>query len=163
MTPVSWIILLFAAGVIVLIAELVLPSHGLLGVIGVVSISAAIVMCFRVNLWLGAGVMLTCVIATPFVGAWVVKIWPKTPVGRRIVLGFTESRPEPLAVQIGQSGVAISELRPMGVVEFDGRRVEAISELGVIAAGQSVKVVSVDNRRPVVRAAGADKREDVPA
>jgi membrane-bound ClpP family serine protease len=47
--------------------------------------------------------------------------------------------------------VAISELRPIGQCEFDGQRLEAQSDHGIVAAGAKVKVVNVINRRPTVR------------
>ncbi len=33
MTPLGWAIFLFAAGIVILLAELILPTHGLLGVL----------------------------------------------------------------------------------------------------------------------------------
>jgi membrane-bound serine protease (ClpP class) len=63
-----------------------------------------------------------------------------------------ERRIEPLPVQIGEVGVAVSEMRPGGECEFAGRRLEAYSDHGIISAGTRVQVVSIDNRRPVVRA-----------
>ena len=78
-------------------------------------------------------------------------LWPRTPMARKMMLPPVESRPDPLPFHMGQLGVAVSELKPMGVCEFDGRRVESVSESGVVAAGSRVKVMGADNRRPLVR------------
>src|SRR5688572_25811931 len=134
-------ILLFGIGVALLLGELLLPTHGLLGILGGGGIIAGIVACYMINFWLGTGVFLATTIATPFAGAAAVKIWPKTPIGRRVVLPpVVDVAPEP-AVRLGQTGVTVSELRPMGMCEFDSGRVEAISEHGMIDPGRAVKVV----------------------
>jgi hypothetical protein len=40
----------------------------------------------------------------------------------------------------------------MGTCEFDGGRLEAISEYGMIEPGRSVTVINLINNRPTVRA-----------
>ena len=146
-------ILLFGVGVTLLLGELLLPTHGLLGVLGGGGVAAAIVVCYMIDFWLGTGVFLAATIATPFVGAAAVKLWPKTPVGRRVVLAPppADAVAVPL-VRVGQTGVTVSELRPMGTCEFESGRVEAISELGMIPPGRPVKVVALSGSRPTVRA-----------
>ena len=145
-------ILLFGIGVALLIGELLLPTHGLLGILGGGGVVAAIVVCYMIDFWLGTGVFIASVIATPFAGAAAVKLWPKTPVGRRVVLPpVFDAVPEP-TVRVGQPGVTVSELRPMGVCEFESGRIEAISEHGMIEPGRAVKVVALSGTRPTVRA-----------
>lgn len=144
-------ILLSILGVAMLVAELLLPTHGLLGVLGVCSIFVSIGVCFVINRWLGLGVFMAVLAASPLVGAAFVKYWPRMLVGRKLVLQPTSQQRPPLAAQIGQTGVTVSDLRPMGECEFDGQRMEAISEYGLIGAGQRVRVVSINDRRPVVR------------
>lgn len=145
-------ILLFGIGIALLLAELLLPAHGIIGVLGGLVIAAGIVVCYRIAFWLGTGVLLAAAILTPFVGAATARMWPKTPIGRRIVLPpIIDATPAP-TVHIGQSGVAVTELRPMGTCEFDGGRLEAISEYGMIEPGRPVKVVALTNNRPTVRA-----------
>jgi membrane-bound ClpP family serine protease len=61
--------------------------------------------------------------------------------------------PEAPQVYIGQSGTAVSQLRPMGHCEFADLRIEAQSEYGIIEPGESVKVVAIVNGRPRVRRA----------
>lgn len=70
---------------------------------------------------------------------------------KRGMLTLGDRKIEPLPVQIGAVGIATSDLRPGGTCEFDGRRLETFSIDGMIPAGTNVKVVSIDNRRPLVR------------
>ncbi len=145
-------ILLFGIGIALLLGELLLPAHGIIGVIGGLVIAAGIVVCYLISFWLGTGVLLGTAILMPFVGAAAVRMWPKTPIGRRVVLPpVIDAVPAP-TVRIGQTGIAISELRPMGTCEFDGGRLEAISEYGMIEPGRPVTVVALTNNRPTVRA-----------
>jgi membrane-bound serine protease (ClpP class) len=50
-------------------------------------------------------------------------------------------------------GVALTDLRPGGTVEFDGRRLEAFSEIGFLHAGQRVRVTAVEGAKVRVREA----------
>jgi membrane-bound ClpP family serine protease len=152
MTPVLLIIILFAAGALLLLGELLLPAQGVLGVLGCATILWGIGQAFAVNQWLGFGLMLGTIASIPFVWSFALAVWPRTPIGRRMMLSPAESIVQPPRVGIGQRGVAVSELRPLGMCEFAGERVEARSQLGTIRAGKMVRVVSVDQGRLIVEA-----------
>lgn len=149
----SLVTLLMAIGLVLLVAELLLPSHGVLGLGSAGCILGAIVVASRQNAWAGLALLVGVAAMTPF--AWVafVKIWPKTPVGRRVVLPPVTNDAPPAQVRVGQTGVTMSELRPIGVCDFDGVRVEAQSEHGLVEPGQTVRVIALVNNRPMVRLA----------
>ena len=152
MTPGLLAILLVVTGIILIAGEVLLPTHGILGILGGLAVLAGVVVCFGIHVWLGVAALVACAVATPFAGAAAVKIWPKTPIGRRMVLpAATETPATETPVRVGQEGVAISELRPMGMCEFDGLRVEATSEHGIVAPGAPVRVIALVNRKPMVR------------
>ncbi len=54
---------------------------------------------------------------------------------------------------LGKSGIALTPLRPSGVVEIDGTRLEVATEGEFIAAGSRVRIVAMDRRRYFVRLA----------
>jgi len=146
--------------VILLLAEVVIPSHGVLGVTGALALVAGVGACFWINQYIGLTAAVALVIATPFAAALWVKVWPHTFAGKRLILGPTSEvarghAPAP-AVRVGQVGVVATELRPGGTCEFGGgsgaTRVEARSEHGTIPAGRRVEVIAVVDGRPVVRA-----------
>jgi membrane-bound ClpP family serine protease len=151
MSPAMWAALLGAIGVVLLIAELGLPTHGVVGIMGIISILAGVGACFFINALLGLGILLALVALTPVAWAAFVNLWPKTPVGKRLVLSNISGATTVPGVRIGQIGVTVSELRPWGECEFDGVRVEATSEHGIIASARSVRVVALTDRRAVVR------------
>jgi membrane-bound ClpP family serine protease len=144
-------LLLMGIGVVLLIGELLLPTHGLLGLLAGMSVLTGVGVCFLINPLLGLGVLIGVVVASPAIAAGFLWIWPKTPIGKRLVLQQVTGQVTPPALCIGQTGVTISELRPWGECEFGDLRVEAMSEHGILPAHCSVKVVALSNGHAVVR------------
>ena len=54
---------------------------------------------------------------------------------------------------IGRDGVALTDLRPAGVAEVDGERIDVVSEGDFVMAGATVTVVHAEGYRHVVRPA----------
>ena len=151
MTPMIFAILLLVVGIALLIGELLLPTGGVLGVLSGIALIAAIVCFFMIDRWIGVGMLVAVVVASPFLFNWTIDLWQRTPVGRRLVLQSTLSTPVAPSVRIGQTGRTVSELRPMGECDFGDQRLEALSEHGWISPGQPVRIVALDQNRPVVR------------
>ncbi len=149
MSALTLIFLLFAAGALVLVAELFIPSHGVLTVIAIGLLTAGVVQTFRyAGQQAGTISGLSCLLGLPLFGVAAIKIWPKTWVGRRIaprnpvITSRDTSVPvEELSRFVGQSGRSITQLRPVGFCEFQGRRVPCIAEFGLIEAGAIVEGV----------------------
>ena len=151
MSPLALIILLFAAGTLVLIAELFIPSHGVLTVLGVGLLVAGIVQTFRyAGEQAGALATMCCLVGLPLFGFAAIKIWPKTWVGRRIAppnptfsARDTSVPVEEINRYVGETGRSITQLRPVGFCDFEGRRVPCIAEFGIIEPGTTVEGVRV--------------------
>jgi membrane-bound ClpP family serine protease len=143
MEPIPLILLLVACGVVLLLGELLLPTHGLLGIAGLVCIAIAIFVVFRINKWAGLGVFAATLLASPFLMTWGMSLWAKSPVGRRIILQNHPPTELPVPVVLGQVGTAATELRPMGECDFGDNRIEVISELNIIPAGTNFNVVGL--------------------
>ncbi len=149
MSEVAIIALLFGAGALVLIAELFIPSHGLLTFVGIGLLIAGIVQTFRFGgEKAGTISILACLVALPAFAVAAVKIWPKTWVGRRVAppnpvatVRDTSVPVEEISRYIGRTGKVVSSLRPVGICEFDGRRVSCIAEFGMLEAGAVVEGV----------------------
>jgi membrane-bound serine protease (ClpP class) len=158
-------LLLVAAGVILLALELlVVPGFGVVGILGIIAIGASLILAL-----IGPGAAPTFILqaATRVVGSLLVallasfvllRFLPRLPFGRRLILergldsaqGYA-SAPESDARLLGQRGRASSPLRPAGIAEFDGHRVDVVSEGELIEAGQTIEVIRVDGNRIVVR------------
>jgi membrane-bound serine protease (ClpP class) len=82
----------------------------------------------------------------------------RRPTRRRIVLetdlpaeeGFA-SAPTADRAWFGKRGLAASPLRPAGIAEIEGERVDVVSDGEFIDAGEPITVVRVDGNRIVVR------------
>jgi membrane-bound serine protease (ClpP class) len=83
---------------------------------------------------------------------------PRLPLARRLVLNTglgTGEGLDPLATTdlrwLGKRGDTVSSLRPAGIAQFGGERVDVVSEGDFIAAGERIEVVRVDGNRIVVK------------
>jgi len=104
----TWAFVLFGISLVLLVAELFLPSHGLLGLMATAAMIGAIAICFKINQYLGLGVLLLAAMVSPFAISAALKVWPRTPIGRRMMLQPTDSPITPPAVTVGKVGVAMS-------------------------------------------------------
>ncbi len=50
-----------------------------------------------------------------------------------------------------KAGVVISPLRPVGICDFSGQRVECVAESGYVDRGKNVKVIHVEGTQVTVR------------
>lgn len=146
MTGLSAIILLFAIGLLLLVLDIFIPSHGALAISSLFFIGWAIYKTFADH-GETAGIIsiLSCMIVLPAIALAAIRVWPRTPLGRRIAPANPVARPEDSSVPseelmtlVGRRGRAVSTLRPVGICEFDGRRVACLAESGMIDAGQDV-------------------------
>ena len=151
---VIWFIILLAIAGVLLAAELVVPSHGVLTVLALLALLATVGVAFSIGRWFGLGALLTLAVLGPALGAFVFKVWQRSPIGRRLVLhSVVENPPHPL-VLVGSVGRTMGELRPMGECEFGEIRVRARSEMGdVIAGGAAVTLIELQSGVATVRLA----------
>jgi membrane-bound serine protease (ClpP class) len=158
-------LLLVGAGVILLAIELfVTPGFGVTGILGLVALLGGLGLSL-----VGAGatweVIITAVgqVAVSLLLAIaaslaMLRLLPRLPFGRRLVLetelaageGFA-SAPEADRAWLGKRGTAVSTLRPAGIADIEGARVDVVSDGEFIDAGESITVVRVDGNRIVVR------------
>jgi membrane-bound ClpP family serine protease len=147
------VITLFVVGAILLILETVLPGM-IAGVIGLLCIIAAVIQSYVIfGPQTGTGVLAgTLVLLSVGTMLWL-KFFPQTRMGRlftsRSTVGEIKTeRPELL----NQTGSALTPLRPSGTALINGRRVDVVTEGGMIERNTPVKVVAVEGMRVIVRA-----------
>lgn len=152
-------IICFVAAVILYVIEMFLPGFGVAGILGTCCFVAVIVMQFVGNtvsaaLWV-SGVLLV-IIAVALV--LVVRSFQKGKLSKsRIVLHDridTSSSPvvtESDASLVGKTAVTVTPLRPSGIVEVDGKRLNVETYGNFIPAGQTVSIVSVEGLNVYVR------------
>jgi membrane-bound ClpP family serine protease len=157
-----WPILCLAIGLLLLIAEVFIPSGGLIGILAIGLLVVSLGLAFAASTALGLKFLAAVCVLLPLALALAVYLWPRTPLAKRIFL----RPPDPEEVEpgdtdhgvrlqhlIGQFGRALTPLRPSGAVDFDGRRIDALSEEGLIPSGSLVRAVQVRGNQLVVRMA----------
>jgi membrane-bound serine protease (ClpP class) len=158
-------LLLAAVGLVLLAVEIfVTPGFGVVGALGITALLGGLALSM-----VGAGDTVATIVAAlsriviALVGALLagllmLRFVPKLPFARRLVLetdlgtGPTHgSAPETDQRWLGQQGLAVSVLRPAGIAEFDGERVDVVTDGVMIESGERIVVTRVDGNRIVVR------------
>jgi membrane-bound ClpP family serine protease len=150
---------LIAIGLLLLAAELFLPTAGIVGVLGVAAVIAGVTIAFSYSSTQGFVAVVIVLILVPSVGPLLMHYVPKTALGRRFFLVGPEEDATvaqmPVNLELehlrGRYGKTLSPLRPSGAAEIDGRRVDVLSEGTMVEAGRWVKVIDVKAGRVVVR------------
>ncbi len=151
MSDMVILILLYGVGVLMLLAEIFIPSHGVLTVASLGFLTAAIVKTFSYG-GRDAGIVavFACAVFLPAFAFVAVKYWRRTPIGRRIappnpiVTSADTGVPvEEMSRLIGRTGRSATPLRPVGICEFNGRRISCVAEFGLIEAGATVEAIRI--------------------
>ena len=157
MNPLYLSIILLVLGVFIVLLELFIPSAGLLSVLAALCFVGCVVAGFFSSMTAGLLMLLATLIAIPVLIVSMIKIWPKTPIGRRILI---ERAPSPEAVVpqwtpdieslVGQVGIARTKMLPSGIIEVDGRKYDALSDGLPIDEDQPIKVIAIKNNHILV-------------
>jgi membrane-bound serine protease (ClpP class) len=121
------------------------------------SLIGAIVLSFMAGVQWGVMMLGITVLMVPAVLALAVKVWPHTPLGRKMLIQLPQRREDimpdstGLRVLLGRRGVAKSKMLPSGAILIDGRTYDAVSVGVPIDEGQTVEVTSIQMNRIVVR------------
>ena len=158
-------LLLAVSGVILLIVEIfVIPGFGIVGVLGIGAILAGLILSLvgagdtsQVVLMAAARVVFSLLLAV-VASLVMLRFLPRLPFGQRMILqaGLGAghqygSAPDNDLRWLGKKGRASSALRPAGIAQIEGERVDVVSDGELIDAGRSVEVTRVDGNRIVVR------------
>jgi membrane-bound serine protease (ClpP class) len=157
--------LLVGSGLALLVLEVfVIPGFGLVGVLGIGALLAGLSLSlvgggatweFVVK---AVGRVIIAILLALAASLVMLRFLPRLPFGRRLILetglpageGYA-SAPAGDSDWLGKSGTAFSPLRPAGIAEIDGERVDVVSDGEFIDSGAPIVVTRVDGNRIVVR------------
>ncbi len=150
-------LLLLLAGLALIAAELILiPGSTIVGLLGIGSILASIYLQFGNQFPLVAS--LTVILSGVGLGLafWLL---PRSSVMNRVLAlgasleGTTATGPQSDIHPnlVGRYGQAVSDLRPAGVANIEGERLDVVSDGEFVTAGTRLEVVRVEGRRVVVK------------
>ncbi|MDG1512817.1 MAG: NfeD family protein [Mariniblastus sp.] len=149
---IYWAFLLLAIGLFAVILELFVPSAGILGIVAGILIVTSVVLGFMESVSYGVIVLTAAVVTIPGLLALMVKVWPYTPLGKRILLkdlkpedvlpNYIENKEQKERLE-GQLGIAQTKMLPSGIVMVDGEKFDAVSEGFAVEKGDAIRVISV--------------------
>ncbi|WP_331872376.1 NfeD family protein [Cohnella abietis] len=149
-------IVLFIIGIILLVLEMFVPSFGILGILGTAGVITGITMGAydTGNALRSLGIASLVALAVVIIFAY---IFRKKGIWNRFILSEQLTAEKGYVPQVsrdkwvGQEGQTLSMLRPSGLAEFDGQRLDVITSGEFVEKGKSVQVISVDGTRILVK------------
>ncbi|NEW05202.1 nodulation efficiency protein NfeD [Paenibacillus sp. SYP-B3998] len=146
----------FGIGIVLLILELIVPSFGILGVLGAICLFGGVLMASsdpkEAAIMLGVALLIAIITV-----AFAIKYFKHRGVWNRFILreqlttdkGFTSSPDR--SYLLGLIGEAITPLRPAGTALIGGERVDVVTNGGFIPSGKEVVVTEIEGNRVVVK------------
>jgi membrane-bound serine protease (ClpP class) len=153
------VVMLTVTGLALIAVDFYLPSF-VLGIVGVVLLLTATLVCFGSTGSLNETIILFCIEAALGIGVAYASItyFPRTRAGKKMILAETETAARAQSPQpgdwIGREGVAQTILRSAGVMMIGDKRLDVVAESGVIESGSPVRIVAVNDNQIVVRKLG---------
>ena len=156
-------VFLYFACAALIVAEVFVPSGGLITLCAIGCLAGGIAIFFSRSAaagWTGIGIAIV-MIPSVLVGAY--KVFPKTRFGKRVLLappvrkeGEAIPDMEELKGLLGTVGTVATTMRPVGMCDFSGKRLECVAESGYVEKGSRVKVIRVESTQLTVRVIQAD-------
>jgi membrane-bound ClpP family serine protease len=147
-------VVLQITGVIIIIAEIILPSGGILSILAICVLAFSLFKAFAIStnigmLFLGADIVI--VPALVLIG---LKLIAKSPVTLRKTLskedGVMSQRKE-MDQLLNASGITITDLRPAGSIKINNKRIDAVTQGEYINKNTPVCVIEVTGNQIIVK------------
>lgn len=154
----AFAIFLYFAAAALIIAEVFVPSGGLITACALACLIGGAVIFFHHSTTAGLIGLGCAVVMIPSVLIVAYKALPKTRFGKSVTLTPSERQqgdavpdtPE-LKNMVGAVGVVRTPLRPVGMCDFSGQKLECVAESGYVDKGKKVEVIHVESTRVTVR------------
>ncbi len=148
-------IILQLVGVVVIIAEIILPSGGILSIaaLGVFGYSLFIVFN-EISMTIGFSFVAADLILIPVLVIVGLKLLARSPVTLRKTLSRKEgvsSQSSELESYVGTQGNAVTDLRPAGIAVINGKRVDVVTRGEYLEKDSAIIVTAVTGNQIIVR------------
>ena len=148
-------IILQLVGVVVIIAEIIIPSGGILAIaaLGVFGYSLFIVFN-ETSMTIGFSFVFADLILIPVLVIVGLKLLARSPVTLRKTLSRKEgvsSQSSELESYVGRQGNAVTDLRPAGIAVINGKRVDVVTRGEYIEKDSAIIVTTVTGNQIIVR------------
>lgn len=151
-------ILLLITGIILILVEIFIPGFGIFGVLGALGVVASIVLGSGQSLQYVLVAVLLAVTITIGGSYLFIKLFGYRGFFKKIVLSDSTNSEQGYVSNvsrnelIGNEGTTVTPLRPAGIADFGGERLDVVTEGGYLPVDTSVTITKVNGSRIVVRA-----------
>ncbi len=150
------VIILILVGCTLVIAELMFPSFGMLGILAATSFLVGILKAFAISSKSGYIAVGGVCLAVPL-GIWIgLTLLQNTRLGNRLLMkgpppeqNSAAATPD-LARLVGATGRTVTPMRPAGIVQIGNQRVDAVSDGSFLESDRPIRVTHVEGNRVVV-------------
>ena len=151
-------IILQLIGVVVVIAEIILPSGGILSIVALGVFGYSLYLAFsEISKTAGFALAAADLFLIPVLVIVGLKLLARSPVTLSKTLsrkeGVTSQSPE-LASYIDMQGTAVTNLRPAGTAQINGKRVDVVTRGEYIQKDSAIIVTAVTGNQIIVRKKG---------
>lgn len=152
---IMFAVILMIACAVLLVVEIFIPSLGLITVFALAALAGGVGIFFQLGL--GTAGIWTAMVIVPVTWWIVYKTLPHTKIGQILELKKVEQTaggiPDlpHLESLIGKIGTVAKPLRPVGICQFDEKKVTCVSETGFLEKGTNVTVIDVEGNKITVR------------
>ncbi len=143
---------------VLIIAEIFVPSGGIISVFAVATFIAGTAIFFKYSMTAGVLGIVFAIFMIPSVLVFAYKMLPKTRFGKVVILSPSDREkgdaiPDTAELKelMGQTGVVLTPLRPVGMCDFEGKRVECVAESGYVEKEKNVQVIRVEGTQLTVK------------
>lgn len=140
-------------GFLAIILEFFVPSAGVIGIIGFGLVTTGIVLTY-INFGLTAGTvfLVSSVIVGPIIFIIYFRIFPKSAIGKKLILGKKEDSCIKGAETdlLHCEGRAVTSLHPVGEALFNNKKYNVTTEGEFIEKNTAIRVIRKDGNRLVV-------------
>lgn len=151
-------VFLYFASAVLIVAEVFVPSGGIISVCALTCLVGGIVIFFNQSTTAGWVGIIIAAVMIPSVIAGAYKVFPRTSFGKSVTLTPSKRQkgdaipdtPE-LKEMLDREGVVVTVLRPVGMCDFSGERIECVAESGYVEKGKQVRVIRVQGTQLTVR------------
>ena len=151
-------VFLYFVSAALLIAEVFIPSGGLISICSLGCLIGGLMIFFHHSSTAGWVGIVVAIIMIPSVLIIAYRIFPKTRFGKAVTLtppqrdaGDAIPDTAELKQMLGAVGQVCTPLRPVGMCDFSGQRLECVAESGYVDKDKKVKVIHVEGTQLTVR------------
>jgi membrane-bound ClpP family serine protease len=148
-------VILQLAGIAIIIAEIIIPSGGILSILAIGIFTYSLYVVFTtISIAAGAVFLIIDLITIPVLLVLGIKFIARSPVTLRETLSREQgvtSQTEDMNQFLGIEGIALTDLRPAGMALFSDRRTDVVTRGEYLEKGTPVVVIKITGNQIIVK------------